>query len=187
MLSFVVWYHPSHTSTSSGVAVRFDIPWCEKPINRSGINVGIPVQVSFPVLVNSTMDVLPEDDIDMDESILVSYKEDIDELVKDSDTDAIATFEQGGGAIQKPTTSTGICRRCGIVGVKQTICYNCISYYETDMDDEESETDSQVAEQLVEQYCSSPVKGSPNNDDDDDYIDDESNDSDNENDEYDTK
>ena len=147
------------------------------------------VHVSIPLYVKTTMDLLPEEDIDMDESILVSYKEDIDELVKDSDRDAIATFEKGDGAIQKPTTPTGICRRCGIVGVKQTICYNCVSYYDTDMDDEASETDSQVAEQLVEQYCSSPVKGSPNDDDDDDddYIDDESNDSDNENDEDDTK
>jgi hypothetical protein len=133
------------------------------------------------------MDVLPEEEIDMDESIVVSSKEDIDETVKDSDRDAIATFEQGGGASQNPTTATGICRRCGIVGIKRTICYNCVSYYESDMDDEASETDSQVAEQLAEQYCNSPFQGSPNNDedddDDDDYIDDESNDTDNDNDE----
>jgi hypothetical protein len=123
------------------------------------------------------MDVSPEEDIDMDESILVSYKEEIDDTVKESDKEAIATFEQGV-ANQNPTTCTGICARCGLVGVKQTMCYNCVSYYESDMDEEASETDSQIAEQLAEQYCNSPVQGSPNDDDDDDYNEDDDNDND---------
>jgi hypothetical protein len=121
-------------------------------------------------------DVSPNDDVDMDESIIIAQKEDAEKLLKEADAEAIGTFEERKQQPTYPTAGMGRCGRCSHVGPKDSICFNCVSYYTITIDylsdgTEESETDSQIAEQLANEFCGSPVKASPEDidvDDDDD-------------------
>ena len=116
-------------------------------------------------------DVSPDDDVDMEVSMLIAYKEATDKLVEAADAEAIALFEEVDQQPTYPTTKIGKCGRCGHLGLHDTICYNCVSYYKSDdLSDEaeESETDSQIAEQLANQFCGSPIKASPTTDEDED-------------------
>jgi hypothetical protein len=120
-------------------------------------------------------DVSPNDDVDMDESIIIAQKEEAEKLLKEADAEAITTFDEGHRQPTYPTAGMGKCVRCAHVGRKDSICFNCVSYYTTTVDylseGDDSETDSQIAEQLANQFCGSPVKASPEDidvDDDDD-------------------
>jgi hypothetical protein len=113
------------------------------------------------------VDALSIEDVDMDESILLSDKQHYDQMIKAADDNAVAIFEQE--TLKQPNDRMAYCRRCQHVGDNGAICYNCVSYFEYEGDDvgDETETDSQIAEQLASTFCHSPTKGSPIDDTDD--------------------